>query len=66
MPVTQRTRRFVAIAKKAFSRELVDHDAEISTPMRWAGQARSHITERAHVIKAVLYGLQNFYAFMIM
>ncbi|KAL1843742.1 hypothetical protein VTJ49DRAFT_123 [Mycothermus thermophilus] len=30
------------------------------------GQNRTHITQRAHVTKAVLYGIQNFYAFMIM
>ncbi|KAK0731250.1 Ctr copper transporter family-domain-containing protein [Lasiosphaeris hirsuta] len=31
-----------------------------------SGQNRDNITSRAHAIKAVLYGLQNFYAFMIM
>jgi copper transporter 1 len=29
-------------------------------------QNREQITRRAHVTKAVLYGIQNFYAFMIM
>ncbi|KXX82032.1 Copper transport protein CTR2 [Madurella mycetomatis] len=29
-------------------------------------QTRDEVTRRAHVIKAVLYGVQNFYAFMIM
>ncbi|KAL2155116.1 hypothetical protein VTH82DRAFT_3792 [Thermothelomyces myriococcoides] len=29
-------------------------------------QSREQISRRAHVIKAVLYGIQNFYAFMIM
>lgn len=37
-----------------------------STPFLWAGQSRTSVTNRAHVIKAVLYGIQNFYAFMIM
>ncbi|KAK4136732.1 Ctr copper transporter [Trichocladium antarcticum] len=31
-----------------------------------AGQSREQVTRRAHVIKAVLYAIQNFYAFMIM
>ena len=30
------------------------------------GQNRDAVTRRAHYIKAILYGLQNFYAFMIM
>jgi solute carrier family 31 (copper transporter), member 1 len=31
-----------------------------------AGQNREQVSRRAHVTKAVLYGIQNFYAFMIM
>ncbi|KAL2184548.1 Ctr-domain-containing protein [Thermothelomyces heterothallicus CBS 203.75] len=31
-----------------------------------AGQNREQIAWRAHVVKAILYGIQNFYAFMIM
>jgi copper transporter 1 len=30
------------------------------------GQSKNEATQRAHVIKSVLYGIQNFYAFMIM
>ncbi|KAK4196899.1 Ctr copper transporter family-domain-containing protein [Triangularia verruculosa] len=30
------------------------------------GQNRDEITKRAHIIKSVLYAVQNFYAFMIM
>ncbi|KAK3309614.1 Ctr copper transporter family-domain-containing protein [Chaetomium strumarium] len=30
------------------------------------GQNRDQVTRRAHITKAVLYGIQNFYAFMIM
>ncbi|KAB5580671.1 Ctr copper transporter family-domain-containing protein [Coniochaeta sp. 2T2.1] len=39
-----------------------------STPLWRSGQNKdvSSVTNRAHVIKSVLYGLQNFYAFMIM
>jgi copper transporter 1 len=31
-----------------------------------AGQSREQVSRRAHVVKAVLYGFQTFYAFMIM
>lgn len=34
--------------------------------MRWAGQNKADVSRRAHVTKAILYGIQNFYAFMIM
>ncbi len=37
-----------------------------TTPFLWAGQNRVEVTRRAHFIKAILYGVQNFYAFMIM
>jgi len=40
-----------------------------STPFflsRATGQTKAEVTRRAHVIKSVLYGFQNFYAFMIM
>ncbi|KAH8884423.1 Ctr-domain-containing protein [Thozetella sp. PMI_491] len=37
-----------------------------TTPFLWSGQNRVEVTRRAHVIKSVLYGIQNFYAFMIM
>jgi copper transporter 1 len=30
------------------------------------GQNREQVARRAHITKAVLYGIQNFYAFMIM
>ncbi|KAK5657085.1 hypothetical protein OQA88_3613 [Cercophora sp. LCS_1] len=30
------------------------------------GQNKDEVTRRAHLIKSVLYGIQNFYAFMIM
>ncbi|KAG7419408.1 Ctr copper transporter family-domain-containing protein [Fusarium sp. MPI-SDFR-AT-0072] len=36
-----------------------------STPIL-AGQSQGQADQRAHLIKAVLYGLQNFYAFMLM
>ncbi|OIW35117.1 Ctr-domain-containing protein [Coniochaeta ligniaria NRRL 30616] len=37
-----------------------------STPLWRSGQNKVAVTSRAHIIKSVLYGLQNFYAFMIM
>jgi len=30
------------------------------------GQNRAKATRHAHLVKSVLYGIQNFYAFMIM
>ena len=36
------------------------------TPFLSSGQHRAEVTKRAHAIKAVLYAIQNFYAFMIM
>lgn len=43
-----------------------DESVNESTPMRWAGQNKTDVSRRAHIIKAILYGIQNFYAFMIM
>ena len=40
--------------------------AETATTPWFLGQNTSEITKRAHAIKSVLYGFQNFYAFMIM
>lgn len=42
-----------------------DNDTE-TTPFLRTGQAQADVNKRAHLIKAVLYGIQNFYAFMIM
>ncbi|KAL2136245.1 hypothetical protein VTI74DRAFT_4678 [Chaetomium olivicolor] len=48
------------------------HSGEVSHTERTpfislgAGQSRGHVARRAHVTKAMLYGIQNFYAFMIM
>ncbi|KJR84865.1 solute carrier family 31 (copper transporter), member 1 [Sporothrix schenckii 1099-18] len=42
-----------------------DNDTE-TTPFLRTGQAQVDVNKRAHVTKAVLYGIQNFYAFMIM
>jgi copper transporter 1 len=37
-----------------------------TTPFLWTGRARPEISRAAHVTKAVLYAVQNFYAFMLM
>ncbi|KAL2270917.1 hypothetical protein VTJ83DRAFT_288 [Remersonia thermophila] len=47
-----------------------DDESVAETPLSLlappTGQTRTRLTQRAHVTKAVLYGIQNFYAFMIM
>jgi len=40
-------------------------DTETS-PLLSVGQSQAAVSQRAHFIKAVLYALQNFYAFMLM
>lgn len=42
-----------------------DNDTE-TTPFLRTGQAQAVVNKRTHLIKAALYGIQNFYAFMIM
>jgi hypothetical protein len=37
-----------------------------TTPFLWSGRNQVEVTKRAHVIKALLYAFQNFYAFMLM
>ncbi|KAH6691745.1 CTR2 long splice variant [Plectosphaerella plurivora] len=37
-----------------------------TTPFLWTGSQQVEATRSAHIFKAVLYALQNFYAFMIM
>lgn len=37
-----------------------------TTPFLWTGQQQVEVSKRAHVIKAALYAVQNFYAFMLM
>lgn len=50
--------------------EAVPHDADDNvnetTPFLIPGQSRPKLSREAHLVKAVLYGIQNFYAFMIM
>ncbi|CAK7266562.1 copper transpport protein [Sporothrix epigloea] len=42
-----------------------DNDTE-TTPFLRTGQAQAVVNKRTHLTKAALYGIQNFYAFMIM
>lgn len=38
-----------------------------TTPLAWAtGQNRAQVNQRTHLVKAVLYAVQTFYAFMLM
>ncbi|TLD29351.1 hypothetical protein PspLS_03770 [Pyricularia sp. CBS 133598] len=43
-----------------------DDNVNENTPFVTPGQSRAKVTREAHFVKAVLYGIQNFYAFMIM
>jgi hypothetical protein len=43
-----------------------DEEVNEQTPFLWSGRNQPEINRKAHVIKAVLYALQNFYAFMLM
>lgn len=36
------------------------------TPFLWSGRNQVEVSKRAHAIKALLYAIQNFYAFMLM
>lgn len=38
-----------------------------TTPLAWAtGQNKAQAAQRTHLVKAVLYAVQTFYAFMLM
>jgi len=43
-----------------------DEDDTERTPFLWTGKQQVEVSKRAHVVKAVLYGLQVFYSFFIM
>ena len=36
------------------------------TPFLWPGREQVEVSKKAHVVKAFLYALQTFYAFMLM
>jgi copper transporter 1 len=54
-----------AIAKRV---QATPRDASVTenTPFLFSGQNQPEASRRGHLIKAVLYALQNFYAFMLM
>jgi len=43
-----------------------DDDDTERTPFLWTGRQQVEVSKRAHVLKAVLYGVQVFYSFFIM
>jgi len=54
-----------SVAKKAS--ELPNEDTSTETTPRWLiGKNALAASKRAHMIKAILYAVQNFYAFMLM
>ena len=58
-------RRYEHSVNKRVEATPSDPDTE-TTPFLSAGQNRVQASKKAHLVKAVLYGVQNFYAFMIM
>ncbi|SPO00884.1 related to a putative low-affinity copper transport protein [Cephalotrichum gorgonifer] len=60
----------LAVAKRAgfapISPESGDHDINETSPFLPSGQAQPQLDRRTHIIKAALYAIQNFYAFMLM
>ncbi|KAK3382324.1 Ctr copper transporter family-domain-containing protein [Lasiosphaeria ovina] len=59
-------RRYEAAANKRVETAPPPGSITENTPFLAAGQNKDEVTRQAHVIKAVLYGVQNFYAFMVM
>ncbi|KAK4147917.1 Ctr copper transporter family-domain-containing protein [Dichotomopilus funicola] len=61
------TRRYEAVLSQRVETAPLESATETFPLLaRDIGQNREQITRRAHIIKAALYGVQNFYAFMIM
>ncbi|ROT36883.1 CTR2 long splice variant [Sodiomyces alkalinus F11] len=63
------SRRYETKVNKKVESLPTDHRGDApteSTPFLWTGQQQIEATKTAHIIKAALYALQNFYAFMIM
>jgi len=59
------SRRYEAWVEKKSTGITLGDDTE-NTPFIWSGRNQVEVSKRAHVIKAALYALQNFYAFMLM
>ncbi|KUI67378.1 Copper transport protein CTR2 [Cytospora mali] len=60
------TRRYEIIMNKRMETIPSDNDTE-TTPLAWAiGQNKVQVNKRVHFVKAAMYALQTFYAFMLM
>jgi copper transporter 1 len=63
------SRRYeLAVTKHVDSLPSDNHDGSVteSTPFLWSGQNQAQANSRSHILKGVLYAIQNFYAFMLM
>jgi len=59
------SRRYECYVEK-HREDLPNDDDTERTPFLWTGRQQVEVSKRAHVIKAVLYGIQVFYSFFIM
>ncbi|KAG6362110.1 hypothetical protein INS49_010339 [Diaporthe citri] len=60
------TRRYEVIMARRLDSTPSDIITE-TTPLAWAtGQNKAQVNQRTHLLKAVLYAVQTFYAFMLM
>ncbi|ROV99920.1 hypothetical protein VMCG_06164 [Cytospora schulzeri] len=60
------TRRYETVMNRRMESIPSDNIAE-TPPLAWAtGQNKAQVNKRVHFIKAVMYALQTFYAFMLM
>ncbi|KAH8657618.1 ctr copper transporter family protein [Tricladium varicosporioides] len=60
------SRRYEAYAERSIVETPLDESVTERTPFLSLGAKQGEISQRAHVIKALLYAFQNFYAFMLM
>jgi copper transporter 1 len=58
--------RLVLFLPRGKAGETDGETATETTPFLWTGSQQVEASRSAHIFKAVLYALQNFYAFMIM
>ncbi|KAK7744949.1 copper transpport protein [Cytospora paraplurivora] len=61
------TRRYEVEANRRLDSIPRGDNVTETTPLAWAiGQNQAHVNKRVHLVKAALYALQTFYAFMLM
>lgn len=60
------SRRYEAYVEKKTTGITLGDDNTENTPFLWSGKNQVEVNKKAHVIKALLYAIQNFYAFMLM